>query len=102
VNFCNCPNCRTENCPEAAGRSEQEEHIKRLEWRLRDLGGEHKRVSELLAAAVARERELKMELEDLRMLAEDLLEDVVNSETIEFARMRARQAIRDYFKEERR
>jgi hypothetical protein len=81
---------------------ELEEHIRRLEWKLRDLGAEHKRVSELLAAAVARERELKMELEDLRMLAEDLLEDVVDSETIEFARMRARQAIKEYFKEERK
>lgn len=78
--------------------AEQEEHICRLEWKLRDLGSEHRRVSELLAESVARERELKAELEDLRMLAEDLLEDVVDSETIEFARMRARKAIKEYFK----
>lgn len=78
--------------------AEQEEHIRRLEWKLRDLGSEHKRVSELLAESVARERELKTELEDLRMLAQDILEDVMDSETIEFARMRARKAIKEYFK----
>jgi hypothetical protein len=82
-------------------KPEEEEHIQRLEWKLRDLGAEHARIYKMLNEAVAREVELRAEIEDQRELARIILYDLAECETVEFARMHARGAIEQYFKKEK-
>lgn len=63
-------------------------HIQRLEWRLRDLGNEHRRLSELVASLTQERDRLRQLEEDLRLLMLDFIDDIREAETIEWAKMR--------------
>ena len=76
---------------------ETEDHIKRLEWRLRDLGSEHRRMSDLVASLTQERDRLRDLEEDLRILVEDMITDIRDCETLEYAHMRA-QEWRERFK----